>query len=477
LYCADALLTVSKVNLPQVFNFNVKQHIQYGPVIFSGKESPIFKIARIHSEFQLATTSTKIVKTAHIDKPMFELDDNISYTGKYHSYFHSNGFKVIFPTGEELQLGEAAGEALINPFSYHVKGTFKAEDVTFTNSQISITAPAMTMNFDKYLTTNNLWIGDSGGTLKSIVFEDMNGKTISFFGISTDGKTAETNGKLTGKRRLNVSSFRFNEISLGPFSLEISVNDLNAAKAAEIYSVYQKLYYSSEKMPIAKQLLVLIPNLITPNSTVTLDSLKLVTIDGNVNINAKAQWPQANPTAFQTPEEFLKDAHAQGYMRISTSLAKQLLTLAADLRMVAHRMVSPHLAFVESPKSLDTVLKQNSIMMALLQQSNDISKDGAAKLTEYQKDNASMEDYIDELNDLHAAHELSTTAQNMLRKQYESYQLANLTPEEKLEYMENRFSDEFYDWVKQGYVKEDGDDYVISVTYQQGKMVFNGKPI
>jgi uncharacterized protein YdgA (DUF945 family) len=274
-----------------------------------------------------------------------------------------------------------------------------------------------------------------------------------------------------------VTSFQLNDISLGPLSIEISANDLNAAKAAEIYSVYQKLYFSSEKMPIAKQLFVLFPNLISPDSSVTLDSLKLVTIDGNVDINGKAQWPQAKPSTFQTPVEFIKGANAQGYLRISTSLAKQLLTLAADLRMVAHRMTNPNLAFIEAPKSLDTVMKQNSIMMALLVQSNDISKAGAAKLLEYQKDNVPFEDYIDELKVLFSAHQLSATARTMLRKQYENYQLATLAPEEKLGYMESQFSNEFYGWVKEGYVKEDGDDYVVSVTYQQGKMVFNGKPI
>jgi uncharacterized protein YdgA (DUF945 family) len=477
-YCADAVIHVSKLDLPQVLNFNVKQHIQYGPIIFTRGERPLFKVARVKSQFQLASETAKIVKTAaNSDKPMFELDDNISYFGNYYSYFHSNGFKIIFPTGEELQLGSATGEAFINPLFNHVKGSYSAEDITFTTPQISITVPAMTMTFDKRKTGNNLWIGGSGGTLKSISFQDVNGKTISFFGVSTDGATTETNGKLTGKRKLDVTSFMLNEISLGPLSIQISAKDLNAAKAADIDSVYQKLYFSSEKMPIAKELFVLFPNLITPDSTVTLDSLKLVTIDGNVNINGKAQWPQAKPTAFQTPVEFIKEANAQGYMRISTSLAKQLLTLAADLRLVAHRMTNPHLAFIEAPKSLDTVLKQNSIMMALLVQSNDISQAGASKLLEYQKDNAPLEDYTDELNDLATSHQLSKTAQTMLRKQYENYQLANLSPEEKIEYMESQFSDEFYGWVKDGYVKEDGDDYVVSVTYQKGKMVFNGKPI
>ncbi len=477
-YCADAVIHVSKLDLPQVLNFNVKQHIQYGPIIFSSGERPLFKVARVKSQFQLASETAKIVKNATAtDKPMFELDDNISYFGNYYSYFHSNGFKILFPTGEELQLGSADGKVIINPTFNHIKGSYAAKDITFTTPQISVTAPALTMKFDKHKTDNNLWIGASSGTLKSISFTDVNGKTIAFFGVSTDGSVVQTEGKLTGKRKLDVTSFMLNEISLGPLSIEISAKDLNAAKAADIDFVYQKLYFSAEKLLVAKELLVLFPNLITSASTVTLDSLKLVTIDGNVAINGTAQWPQAKPTTFQTPVEFLKDANAQGYMRISTSLAKQLLTLAADLRIVAHRMSNPHLAFIEAPKSLDTVLKQNSIMMAVLVQSNDISPAGATKLLQYQKDNVPMEDYDDELKDLAAAHHLSKTAQTMLRKQYENYQLANLSPEEKIEYMETRFSDEFYEWVKEGYVKEDGDDYVVSVTYQQGKMVFNGKPI
>jgi hypothetical protein len=53
-YCADVLVHVSKLDLPQVLNFNVKQHIQYGPVIFSGTDRPLFKMARVKSEFLIS---------------------------------------------------------------------------------------------------------------------------------------------------------------------------------------------------------------------------------------------------------------------------------------------------------------------------------------------------------------------------------------------------------------------------------------
>jgi tRNA(Ile2) C34 agmatinyltransferase TiaS len=63
----------------------------------------------------------------------------------------------------------------------------------------------------------------------------------------------------------------------------------------------------------------------------------------------------------------------------------------------------------------------------------------------------------------------------MLRHQYENIQLANLPNDEKLQYIENKFQDDFYGWVRDGYVKVEGKDYIVSINYQQGKLQVNGK--
>jgi uncharacterized protein YdgA (DUF945 family) len=478
-FCADAVLAVQKLDLPQVIDLTVLQHITNGPLIFTRKGFPLFKLAAVKSKFQLSSATAKLVQPYSSAKPMLELDDTISFSGKYRTYFHSDGFKIIFATGEELQAGEITGNMTLTPYANHVKGKIKVEDVDFTNPQINITSPECKTAFDQHKTPSGLWIGKNDSEIKSVTFEDVDGKTILLSGIRTQGKTTEASGKLTGTRHLVIDNFQFNEITIGPLDLQVSVNDLNAQKVAELFSVYKKIYYSAEKMPIAKQLFTIFPTLVTTASRVKLDNLKLTTLDGEVTMNGDAQWPYAklNPPVGQTTTEFLHEADAQGFMRISTSLAKQLLSLAADLKLVAHRMTNPHLAFIEAPKSVDTVLKQNSLMFALLVQNEQLSQATANHLEDLQLKNTLLEDYSAELDKLYADKQISQTAKKMLRSQYENIQIANLPPDEKLQYMETQFEDQFYDWIKEGYIKEEGSDYIVSVIYKQGKMVFNGKAL
>lgn len=478
-YNARATLYVEALHTPLPVTFTTEQYIKYGPFIFtSEKNHPLrIELATIHSEIHFSPESLKNIQPSNPNEPVIRMDDDLSFSGEYHMHYKSAGFKMAVDDGKQLFLGEFSGDLSLWIYSHQMKGHISIASVSYNSPELLIAAPQVQLNFEEMQAKSGLWIGNSQATADSVTIQDSIGKTIILTDFLTVGDVNETDGKLNGTKRIAVNKLKLDEVEIGPVDLRLSIHDLNANAVAQLFSTYKKMFYSNERIQFAQQLFVLLPSLFADNASMKLDSLKVYTPDGDVLVNGEVEWPKSKPPAPQSIKEILYVAKAKGYMRISVVLAQELLGLAADLNYIGHRMANPEQAFLESQRNVTTLEKQNALLIAVLIQDNQLPKDLGMQLLSQIRGKVSYEDFLVGLNQLKAQNKITPSVMTMLDSQYQKIKIAGMSPDERIQYLEDQFADQFNGWVKNGYITQQDKDYVVNITYEGGAIKMNGKDI
>jgi uncharacterized protein YdgA (DUF945 family) len=481
LYSARTQLYVQILHFPQAVTFTVDQRIHYGPFLPGAAIKKIFplKLAAIHSEFSPAASTAKSFSPAASNAPILTTDDYLTFSGKYSLHFASSGFKWVNTTDEAMtnfQTGPLSGELTLRPGVARFKGKAEAADIIYSTDEITITVPTLAMQFDQHQSsTSKLWIGKSELQARSVTLVDVNGKTILLSNIHTNGQDQENNGKLNAIKKLQIELIRVSDIGVGPLQLQISIQNLKAAPVADLFAAYRDMFYSKEKMIFTKRLLNVLPSLITPETTITIDNLKLQTMDGNVSVTGAAAWPPSTVGTMQNLGDIFHQADAKASMRIAIPLANELLGLAADISFITRRLFHPQQVYFDMLDDLDLLKSQNLLMIGVLTQTKQMEKTAAPKLIAMQNTNVSTDDYLNSLEEFVATHEISVFAQKILKTQYMKIQMAQMPPDRKMAFLESQFADQFDGWLKQGFVTTSDKDYEINWAYQNGVVKMNGK--
>jgi len=477
-YSASAELYVQLLHFPQAVTFTVIQHIQYGPVLPVTVAKGIFplKLAAIQSDFQPTDATAKILIAENKNAPVLSTRDYITFTGRYLLHFQSDGFKLLSQVNKsQLQVGAIEGDLSLRPGVARVKGKGKFSDLTFANDQITITIPFLELKFDEHQTKSKLWIGKSSAEAKSITLEDVNGKTILLSKVQTIGQADESNGKINAKKNIKIDRIQLATIGIGPVSLKVSIENVKASPIADLFAAYKDMFYSKEKMIFGKKFVGVLPMLLTPQTTIKLEDLKIDTMDGGLTMTGQVQWPVVDAGSMQSLIDIFHAADAKVSMRISMSLANELLGLAADLSFIGKRLFSPQQSYFDMIDDVDLLKQQNLLMIGMLAQTNQIQKNIGAKLIGLQNTNVSSTDYATSLEEMQNSHAISRIAGKVLKTQYLKIQMAQMPPEQRMIFVEDQFADQFNRWIKDGYVREDEADYIISVAYKNGLITMNGK--
>jgi uncharacterized protein YdgA (DUF945 family) len=476
---AHATLLVQTYHLQKPVSFTVEQTIKYGPIIPPHmRHAPwIFGWAAIHSEVSVLPETLKALVPDNLKVSMVQVDDVVTFSGRYQTHFHAGGFKLLMGGDDQIYFGELSGNLNLRPSAHVMKGDVGFASVDFGINTLNITMPKVSVMFKEHQADSGLWVGNSVASAAAITIQDAGGKTLYLTNVKTSGAADEQDKMLSGKKLLSIANLKMDEVEVGPLDLEMSAHDLNSAAVMTLINAYKASLLSADKQHFSQQFLAALPSIFGLTSTLRVDRLKLNTMDGNLAVNAQIAWPRTYVSPPQGLIEIFQNSNANVNMQIAVKLAQELLGLAADLNYIAHRIIYPQQSFFEMQKDRGTLEKQNSFLIAVLIQNNQIKKEVGLQLLDLAKAHASLDDYSTVLKQFQGTHVLSESVVKMLRAQYEKITIADLSPDERMQYLENKFAVEFEQWLKLGYVTQDKDNYNIAFDYQKGAVKVNGKAL
>lgn len=470
LYSLPRIVQEKNTGTTTGFHFSLNQHIQHGPFIY-----PKFEVAAIHSSVNLPEGVAAIIKPLNNKEPILQWDNDFAFDGSYHITFWSNGFENANSTDEnKIKLNKFTGNLWIWLNPGRIQGDIKADAISMANQDLSLSVPGATLSFDRQRAANDLWTGSSKLSFPEVTVHDVNESNFSVTGFSMQSSTEDVSGVFGGMRNIDIDKIQINSENAGPLHFQISAKGLNTKAVEQLLAAYRQVSAENYQKQAVQQLVFLLPPIIASGSSIDVDHFQIKTAAGDLLLNAKIVWPEVNTTSPLTANDVIRAAYASGELRVTTTLADQLLHVVADMYNVEHVVPNTPHELVDEQKDIIRAKQQNELMLAMLTQENKLPKDAGKKLLILQNKDAAPADYFTELNLLLSENKISASVMHALHAQYDRVVLAGMPMDKRQEYKERQLETEFQRWIQQGYIAKDKNDYVISVTYQKGVVKANG---
>ncbi|MEO8400605.1 MAG: DUF945 family protein [Gammaproteobacteria bacterium] len=454
------------------------QHIYHGPVIHdTQKASWVIGLALIQSKVHLPSeVEALLLGNNPQSRGIVEVHTLATFNNDYLTEIETPIFNVQIPN-----VGEFDWQGLSGYMNFQVKGKHLIHVVTELNigaisartNAGSLKTKNVLMKYDMTPDPTGLWSGTSSCVAPEVALVSKNDS----FTLQNLNFT-DVFGVNAGKMYTSVLQFSLSQMIIPNFlinqsSLNFSFENLNALELGIFIKKAGDLQNHREKITADQfqQFTALIPPIIAP-TTMFKQNMTINTSNGRMLSNGQANWP----TVVKTMDDVVKGVKANLSLRVSISLVNRVIDLIAAQAVPITPAVSPTVApAVPTEQSLlkdiDVWAKSNKVDLSI-----------GIQLKDLVQAHLSVADFSRNVDRFVTLKELTPELASQIKTQYADINTVKtvsvLAQPQLIEPIQispaDQTKQQLAQFVSQGFVKQDNDDYVASLTFEQGVLKANG---
>jgi uncharacterized protein YdgA (DUF945 family) len=464
------------VSFPASVEFNVVQHIQNGPILYHrGKdESLSVELAYMYSEVQFSPELAQVVELINVYQPALVIVDNLSFSGRFQRSFRSAGFRLQLPgSGNKIEWRGLNADICIWPTQRRIKADINTSDFIVITPYVELTIPQLLLACDRTQSVHKIWVGTSRIAVPRVFLRDNEQASLTIVNLDTSGVLSESGDMLNGERVFTLDKIESGKQVVGSVKLRARMQNFDAVMSAKIISSYGQMLFSDQYMLALAQVFGSLPQVVNNQSSIDLNELEIGTPNGRMQLNGKIDWPGLNTDSRLT--DVVQHTQAQGLLRVAIPLANRLAQAVVDLSYPDQPVIDQPQEVTQ--KRISDAERQNHLVIAMLMESHQLPANASENLIKQQKNHASLDDYQLVLDSMVASKQITPQVAETLRAKYASIQVVNMGQDEKRANALKLLQKRIERWVTNGFISEDKTDYVSNITFKNGQLLINEKPI
>lgn len=470
-------------NIPKKYIIN--QHIQHGPFFYSALKgiSSRFGFAAIHNQLQITKETKQFLEILGINPELLQIgNDLVTFGGNYFKHVDLS-LNFLFPGSEiHLKLKHLVADMWTWPFQKHLTGKLSIEDLIVEDQYNSVSIPKLTFQFDQDNDTGSFWMGKQALHVPEIVWFESGKKSVSISDVNFKGFFEEISGVLVGNRQIDIHRMQFNNYEIGPLHLQVSIDKLNKKAIADMFSAYQQILQRGElyQYQLQQKMYMMLPSVIEPGSTIKLDAFNVTTPEGKLHMNGKIVWNLESTLLPEDLSELLRAANANLDLRISKELIDKWIYLISDLPLL-QSTADLQKFYTDARRQTYFAMQQNSLSMIQLVNEQSLPEKYALNLMDLQNEMIPLDEYNQEIQKLVLNKTISLDTSYKLSLLYTMVKmpltLFKLAIKENQEATRQGLQGQLLEWLKDGYIKQDEEDYVVSILQEKSGIKVNEKSL
>ncbi|SRR5579885_3362269 len=475
----------------------VVNDISHGPFAYDTTENKyVFAYAVINGETDLSPEIQMLWFGHPLSQPFMKSQTTVSFNNIWSQ--NISLAPIIMPNIATIKFADSKSVSRFVLESNMIKemilnGTFGAISVQGDANNPGVpdaTIQPITVYQHSIRQTNGLWNSTSEFSTPKISIQWKDGRSVNIEKLDLSSvRGMGANDLYSGSLKISMNKLEIQGNDIPPVSsanLNVELNDLDPAGLIA-YIDYLKNHntdsFTYEDLETIHNLLL---KVLTPTSNLNL-SLAFNTSSGMFSLRARI-FLQGLPSPL-SPQEVVRNVHVENTVRIAAPLMVKMTELAVA-KMNAYRMVQMNV-YSAQQSALQLQNTNNNIVTPMQQKVADLLQKGkisfqesmrildlanehltADAFAEKVKANVSPEiaDQLVQTYQIQLANPTQSTTMNPAQQNGPS-QFTPLTPEQITDQAQKMIDN----WVAQGYLVKDKNDYVAQVSYANGVMKINGK--
>lgn len=461
-------------NASKLGPFIIEQYIQHGPVFYHNtKGLPyVLGLAAIQNSVHSAPDINKAMK---IKRDL----DYISFRGNHYKYFDIISLNLMYPrTDFHMNIEELEGGAWMSPTKKRIQSNVHVKELLLHNPDVIVYAPQLNMQFD-YDTL--IWLGNIVLSIPSVSMIENENETLNIQQLNFESFSEITDGILNGHKELRIKQMNIDDYLLGPLHIDINVKQLNAKAVEEMVDAYKVITERGElyQSQLTRKMLMLLPGVLNPGASIAFNDFDIETQDGRLYIKGEFVWNDAPESMPDNFKEMLSSANAKIELKIATQLMNRWINVASTLPWFNRASLELDEAYNDAQHDMASAMELSKLGIMELVSQGKLTLNDAMMLIELQKTNASSKDYAAAIKELLFNKNITPETSYLLSYLYAQGQSPmnsiNLLLQEYQQAVARDMSLQLERWIKRGYVKQQGDDYVVSFLQQKKRIQINGQ--
>ncbi len=434
-FSSDAVLEISLKPSPFAKSLNLStistpfiayQHIQHGPIFFHDIGfNTFFGLATIVDRWEIPENIKNSLKQVGLVRfPDTKESSMMTLTGRFITYFKIGDIEIANPPARIFIHG-LVGKGSVDADVKNVQGIFTLSALSVVTPENTSMISDITLDFDQHKILQNLWVGKNSLEIAHINFKDKDG-LVNLNDIHFDGQTSEEKGLLDAFSAFNIANLseemKGDTQSMGPLHFKLSIHKVSAQAINDLLTAYRETTERGElyALQLQQKLMNIAPFLINTESSIVLDELSLKTKDGDLQLTAKAYWPNKNSDQLFA---IIQATEVETNLHIAKKLVERLIQFTAEPAFVKKPVDPENLPGAPGTPPIPSAISIKAGM--------------------------SPSPIIP----------------------------APIIPAKTPETIPEKIHEQITEWLNAGYIKQDADNYTVNIQRHNGQLTVNGKPI
>jgi hypothetical protein len=429
----------SPVPQNEAMHFTLEQHIQHGPLIF--KEN-----FPVDTHFQYAFIDGILKKDSRV---YMNLTTNVSFGGIFQNHFDILNVDLQLPFATKLTWEGANGTMDFKADQNHIEyGLVHADIYPIVLKSMMGSVNITKINFQNEFHYENQHTLNGTNTLKIPGINlDFLQFDIRIGNLQLDHSFDVKNNAYQSKVSIGLQQLSVPNLMIAPLNATFALSNFN-------FDAFLNFIKNSENDNSPE----LFYKSITPQSQLN-STIDFSIPEGNFHADFKGNW---SDKAFPQKPDFFN------YMDY-------------DIKIVAAKTLVHHLIELASESSPQTVQPQAKPLtfddqVNVLVEQKLMSIYAASQVKELVKTPLPMDAFETALQSLQTTNEITPEAVNILKQSYATLQAMDSQPQIAQPTAEEALSAKFDELIKQGYILQEKDNYVVNITHHDGAVLINGRP-
>ena len=448
----------------------VVQHIQHGPLLhdsYSGKWS--VGQALIQSSIILPDPiNTFLLGAQGATTGIFQSNTLVTFNDEFISSVSVPAINVQAPNGTQINWQGMTGTTYMqvaNKKMGHIQAKLNFTPISFQNAAATFSVDNLALQYEAMPDAYGLLDGSYSAATPSINFTSTKGN-LSLANLNI-GDTFNVDAKnlFNNLTQISFENLLIGDLTINSTSVKLGQNNLSPQGIIDYVNTVSRLRNSPDNMdPATLQDAVL--HIFTP-TTMFSENILINTPTGNVVSDGKVSWAGG----LKTLEDMGKTANFVFNLRVSISLVNHILDVAAQKEVTAIQAAPDTSNLAEGEAAVDNQIdawtKQDVISLSV-----------GIRLKDLVKTRLAAKDFNRNVDDFVLRKDVPKEVAEPLKMAYAQINWAKkpaapqapLAPNSRV----GRIKNNLQDLLQKGYVKQDKEDYVVSVTQDNGVLKING---
>lgn len=327
----------SQTQPAQDYTMQMPLKIYHGPIIFSDKGLK-FGLGFAHTNLNLPESYVQQFNsnfTSESTIPKIDMDFFVSYLGNTRIDTAVPSFSLYTKQGDvKFQwLGMLASTNVASNLN-KIGGSIHIKGVDFSKEKVDTKLSTVSSEYQLHKTENGLFLGDA--SLSFPLFTALNNgqKILELFQFNFSTQSDIENGLFSSHLKTSLDKMIANNITYGPANLEISIQNLDGDALARLNAEAQQAQHGTDtqKQQALLAMVPELPKLFSKGAVFEINSLSFVMPQGTIEGNLKVTLPKGQTT---NPFELMQKIQGSGRIKVPAAVVRQVVTESIKQKLMA----------------------------------------------------------------------------------------------------------------------------------------------